>query len=268
MSIPELLDSILDYKLELVIWVLVSILVYGIAVNLWCRLRRSPSSRVGQRLRTFESWPHSLWLFQVLRLVYYLGVPYLALTRGVSNPTLMGMWAPDWFEERWFGELASGLVLGLGAFLLLLWGWRHCLLATGKNDGRHASEPYLFQRSLLAAPWGWGLVVLEVLYLEMHWAFYRSATIRVAGEYYGVFLGFLLVLAEWCLNPAIRNDMGVTTRGGETLTTATIAFSVGVIYYFTANLWLCLAVHLIMQFGLLSLLNLSSGLPYYEGESH
>ncbi len=268
MSTLELLDSILDYKLELVIWVLVSILVYGIAVNLWYHLRRSPSSRVSRRLRTFESWPYGLWLFQVLRLVYYLGVPYLALTRGVSNPTLMGVWAPDWFEERWFGELASGLALGLGACLLLFWGWRHYLLATKETDGQLAGEPYFFQRSLLAAPWGWGLIVLEVLYLEMHWAFYRSATIRVAGEYYGVFLGFLLVLTEWCLNPVIRNDIGVATRGGEALTTATIAFSVSVIYYFTANLWLCLVVHLAMQFGLLSLLNLSSDLPYHEGESN
>ncbi len=268
MSTPELLDSVLDYRLELVIWVLVSILIYGVAVNLWYHLQRAPSSRVSRRLTAFESWPHSQWFFQALRLVYYLCVPYFALTRGVSNPTLMGMWVADWFDERWFGELASGLALGLGAFLLLLWGWHHYLLTTRESDGQPTGDPYSFERRLLAAPWGWGLVLLEVLYLEMHWAFYRSATIRAAGDYYGVFLGFLLVLAEWSLNPAIRSDMGVARRGAETLTTATIAFSISVIYYFTANLWLCLAVHLTMQFGLLSFLALSCGLPYHEGESH
>jgi hypothetical protein len=268
MSTPELLDSVVDYRLELVIWVLVSILFYGITVNLWYHLRRAPSSWMSRRLSALESSPYGQWLFQALRLVYYLCIPYLALTRGVSNPTLMGMWAADWFDERWFGELASGLALGLGAFLLLLWGWRHYLLALRGTDHQVAGEPYLFERRLLAAPWGWGLVLLEVLYLEMHWSFYRSATIRAAGDYYGVFLGFLLVLAEWCLNPAIRSDLGIARRGGETLTTMTIAFSISTIYYFTANLWLCMVIHITIQFGLLSFLALSCGLPYHEGESH
>jgi hypothetical protein len=268
MSTSELMNSVLDYRLELVLWVIVSMLIYAIVVNVWYHLRRAPSSRLGRRLRTLESSPYSQWLFQALRLVYFLCIPYLALTQGVANPTLMGMWAPDWFNERWFGELASGLALGLGACLLLLWGWRHYLLAASETGSQPAGRPYLFERSLLAVPWGWGLIVLEVLYLEMHWAFYRSATIRVAGDYYGVFLGFLLVLAEWCLNPAIRSDMGIARRGAETLTTATIAFCISVIYCFTANLWLCLVVHLIIQFGLLSCLALSCGLPYHEGESH
>jgi hypothetical protein len=268
MSIPEFLDAILDYRLELVLWVLASILVYGITVNLRYRLRQAPSSRLGRRLAALENSPHSLWLFQALRFLYYLCIPYLAVTRGVTNPTLMGMWAADWFREGWLGEVTLGLVLGLGALILLLWGWRHYLLAVQGIEPQWADQPYLVERKVLAAPWGWGLILLEVLYLEMHWAFYRSATIRFAGEYYGVFLGFLLVLAEWYLNPAIRHDLGIARRAGEILTTIAIAFSISVVFYFTANLWLCIVVHLALQFGLLSFLALSCRLPYHEGEGH
>lgn len=267
MSTPELLDAILDYRLELALWVLASILVYGVTVNLWYRLRQAPASRLG-RLSSLERSPHSLWLLQALRFVYYLCIPYLALTRGVTSPTLMGMWAADWFHERWLAELALGLALGLGALLLLVWGWRRYLVAVSEIEGLAAPEPHLLERRVLAAPWGWGLILLEVLYLEIHWAFYRSATIRAAGDYYGVFLGFLLVLAEWCLNPGFRKGLGVARPGGETLTAVTVAFSISVIYYFTANLWLCIAVHVAIQFGLLSFLALSCGLPYHEGESH
>jgi hypothetical protein len=268
MSTPDLLDAILDYRLELALWVLASILIYGVTVNVWPRLRQTPSRGLGRRLSALETSPHSLWLFQALRFVYYLCFPYLALTRGVTSPTLMGMWAADWFHEGWLAEQSLGLALGLGALLLLVWGWRRYLVAVREVEGLVAPEPHLFERRTLAAPWGWGLILLEVLYLEIHWAFYRSATIRAVGDYYGVFLGFLLVLAEWCLNPAMRNDLGIARRGGETLTAVTVAFCISVVYYFTANLWLCIVVHIAIQFGLLSFLALSCGLPYHEGESH
>jgi hypothetical protein len=268
MSTPEALNAILDYRLELALWVVASIVVYGITVNLRHHLRQAPSSRLGRSLAALENSPHSLWLFQALRFLYYLCVPYLAVTRGVTDPTSMGMWAADWFDGHWLTELTLGLALGLGALVLLIWGWRHYLVAARGLEPRWTTEPHVFERKVLAAPWGWGLILLEVLYLEMHWAFYRSATIRFAGEYYGVFLGFLLVLGEWCLNPAIRADLSMTRRAGEILTTIVIAFSISVVFYFTANLWLCIVVHLALQFGLLSFLALSCGLPYHEGEGH
>jgi hypothetical protein len=261
-----LLDALIDYRLELVLWVLCSILVYGLSANLLHRLRRAPLSRLGRRVSTFERWPHSLWVSQALRFIYYLVIPYLALTRGVTNPVLMGMWAPDWFQPDWYAELALGMGLGIGALLLLLWGWRHAQLAAAATDVREATSLYEQQRKVFSAPWGWGLIVLDALYLEIHWAFYRGATVRVLGDYYGVFAGFLLVLAEWWLNPAVRKDTSVARRNGDAITTMAIAFGVSAIYCVTANLWLCLAVHLLMQFGLLSLLPLTRVLPDHEGE--
>jgi hypothetical protein len=266
MSDLELLQALFDYRVELVLWVLGSILLYGLSVNVVQRLRRTSSGRLGRCVAAVEGWPYSPWLSQVLRFVYYLGIPYLALTRGVTSPALMGMWGRDWFQPGWYGGLAFGFTLGLGALLLVLWGWRRFLLITAGSGESTPRQPYTFQRRVLAAPWGWGLIVLDVLYLEMHWAFYRSAAIRSLGDYYGVFVGFLLVLAEWGLNPRTRYDLGIARRDAETVTTMAIAFTISIVYYFTANVWLCMVAHLVMQFGLLAFVAMSRGLVDNEGK--
>jgi len=263
MSTSGLIEALFDYRADLILWTLASISTYALSANLLHFLGSPSSGRFGRLLRTFEGWPHSSWFFQALRFIYYLGIPYVALTRGVTNPTLMGVRVIDWFEG-----IALGTVLGLGTLALLIWGWRHSLQAVAELGHWPQGRPFLTEVSILLTPWGWGLILLEVLYLEIHWAFYRGATIRLLGNYYGVFLSLLLILAEWWLNPGIRKSMGIAYRSGETMTTAATAFSITIIYYFTSNLWLCIAVHLAMQFGLLSFLTLSYGSPDYEGQSN
>jgi hypothetical protein len=260
-----MLQALFDYRLDLVLWVLGSALIYGLGVNVWQRLHQTRSGRLARYLAALDRWPHTLWLFQALRFLYYLCIPYLALSRGVTNPILMGMWGTDWFQPQWASKLALGFALGVGTLALLVWSWRHFLLVV--NDTEQVT-PYAFQRRILAAPWGWGLIVLEVLYLEMHWAFYRGATIRAFGDYYGVFGGLLLVLAEWGLNPQFRLDLSITRRDGEAMTTVATAFCIGVVYYLTANWWLCMAVHLIIQFGLVTFLSASVRLADQEGQQN
>jgi hypothetical protein len=254
MSDLDLLRALVDYRLELPIWVLSSILAYAFASNLWYYRRLSPDSRLGRLLVAGERWPHSRWATEVVRFLYYLCIPYLALARGVDSPSLMGLWSQGWFQPQWFGQIALGMTLAGAALILLVWGWRQALSASSQVDDGESPTEYLLQRRLLVVPWGWGLIVLEVLYLEMHWAFYRSATIRLLDPYYGVFAGLLLVVGELWLNPAVRDDLSVSRRGGQAMTTIAIALVISVIYYFTTNLWLCLAAHLLVQFGLLSFL--------------
>jgi len=264
MSTSGVIEALFDYRADLIFWTLSSISIYALATNLLHFLHGPSSGRFGHFLKTFESWSHSFWFFQALRFLYYLCIPYVALTRGITNPTLMGMWAVDWFEVHWFEETALGMILGLGTLVLLIWGWRHYLQSVAEIRNRLQGRPFLAEVRTLLTRWGWGLILLEVLYLEMHWAFYRGATIRLLGDYYGVFLSFLLILAEWWLNPEIRKDMGMAHRSGEAMTTAAIALSITIIYYFTSNLWLCMAVHLVIEFGLLSFLTVSDRSPDYE----
>lgn len=268
MSTSELMEALFDYRASLMLWTLSSISIYALSVNLLHFLHSPASGRFGRFLRAFESWPHSFWLFHALRFLYYLCIPYVALTQGVTNPSLMGIWAPDWFELHWFEGLGVGATLGLGTLILLIWGWRHYVRAMVDIGLPPQHMPFLAERRVLLTPWGWGLILLEVLYLEMHWAFYRGATIRLLGPYNGVFLSFVLILAEWWLNPQIRRDLGMSRRNGKAMTTAAIALSITIIYYFTSNLWLCVAVHLATQFGLLAFLIASYRLPDYEGQSN
>jgi hypothetical protein len=267
MSTLELVETLFDYRMQLIVWVLCSILLYGLAANLLHVLRRASSTRAGRLLTALESWPHNLWLFEGLRFCYYLGIPYVALMKGITNPSLMGLWSSHWFGPQWFQELGLGVVLGLGTLALLVWGWRRYVKAAGQMRYRMGSRPYLTERRMLVTPWGWGLIVLGVLYLEVHWAFYRSATIQVLGNYHGTFVSLLLILGEWWLNPQIRKGWGMAHRTGKSLTTAAMAFSITIIYYFTSSTWLCMAIHLILQFGLLSFLMMSSSLLDQEGES-
>jgi len=170
----------------------------------------------------------------------------------------------DWFGTLWFEEIAVGMMLGLGAFVLLVWGWRNYLHSVAAIGHPPQERPFLSESRTLLTPWGWGLIVLEVLYLEVHWAFYRGAAIRLLGDYYGVFLSLLLILAEWWLNPEIRKKLRMAHRSGEPMTTAAIALSITIIYYFTSNLWLCMLLHLAIQFGLVSFLAVAYRLPDYE----
>jgi len=268
MSTLELAKALFDYKVQLIAWVLFSILIYALSTNLLHFLRSVPSGRFVRLLKAFDSWPHSIWFFQALRFLYYLCIPYVALTRGLTNTTLMGMWQVHWFGESWFQGLALGTVLGLGLLVLLVWGWRQYLQAAAGIQQQVLRIPYLIERRILVTPWGWGLIVLDVLYLEMHWAFYRSATIRMLGAYYGVFLGFLLIVAEWWLNPEIRRNLSMAHRGGEAVTNTAMALGIAIIYYFTSNLWLCIAIHLTIQFGLLSFLTMIYGSPDHEGQGN
>ena len=268
MSNLDLLRSLLDFRVELLLWVLCSIIAYCLAVNVPHYVRLKQGSRGRRFLTVLERSPYSAWLVEVFRLAYFLGIPYLALTLGVTSPLLMGLWGTDWFRPPWFRQIALGVALSLGALLLLLWGWRHALSASDPFEGSRRRQVYSFQRRLLMASWGWGAIVLEVLYLEIHWAFYRSAAIRLSDAYYGAFAGFLLVVLELLLNPAVREDLSISHRSGETLSLLATALVVTVIYALTSNLWLCILAHLGIQFGLLGFLEVSRPLTEDERQQN
>lgn len=259
MSTPGLIEALFDYRADSILWTLASIGLYGLAVNLVHGLRSLSSGRLAELLGKFESHPYGYACLHVLRFLYYLFVPYVALTRGVTNARLLGVWSNDWFTVRWFERLALGTVLGFGALVLLLWGWRRYLRAMPASGFSPERRPFLAEARTVLTPWGWGLILLEVLYLEIHWAFYRGATIRLLGNYYGVFLGLLVILAERCLNPATRGHRGIARQQEDTLTTAAVALAITIIYYFTSNLWLCVAVHQAIQCALLLFLAVRYG---------
>ncbi len=242
----SLLNILLDYKARLLLWIVGSVALYALAVNFLDYGRRSPHTRLGRLVTRLDSWPHRFWLAQIFRFAYYVGLPFLALIRGTMSPRLLGLSDLDWI-----GGIGAGVPLGLGAFLLLVWGWSHHIRSLGR---RNVERPRLAEVHLLSQPWGWPLILLEIIYLEAHWAFYRSGPLAILGDYYwGVFAGLGVVFIEWATNPKLRRTLG-TERQGEILWTGSLALVIAILFLFTRNLWLCATIHLGLEMGLLAIL--------------
>jgi hypothetical protein len=218
----------------LLYWVLGSVLVCALATNaLW--LARSRKLRPP----TWSEWP-----LQAARFAFYLGVPYLALG-GWPLPPFSELLAPldvglvgmggRWPPIRWLGALGTGVGIGLASLLVLLLAWSS---ANRARDGVRLRFP--------AQPW-W-LTLIGVLYLEVHWAFYRGAlAVALDDLYSGVFLGLALIWLEWALNPFWRSGWRSESRAASQWLRAALALVVTVLYLLTRNLWVCLGVHLAVE---------------------
>jgi len=244
----SLFTVLLDYKVRLLLWIAGSVGLYGLVVNFLDYGRRSPHTRLGRLVTSLDSWPYRFWLDQVFRFVYYVGFPFLALIRGAMSPRLLGL-----SDFNWIGGIGAGVPLGLGGFLLLVWGWGYYIRSLGR---RKVERPRLAEAHILSQPWGWPLILLEIIYLEVHWAFYRSGPLVVLGGYWGVFAGLGVIFVEWATNPTSRHNLG-TERQGEILWRGSLALLIAIIFLFTGNLWLCAIIHLGLEVGLLTILGAS-----------
>jgi hypothetical protein len=73
---------------------------------------------------------------------------------------------------------------------------------------------------------------------------------RLAGHavYAAVFGGLGLVYLEWGLNPFWRQDWRLESQAAMRWVRAALAPVIAVLYLFTRNLWVCLAVHWLLEF--------------------
>lgn len=222
-------------------WLLGSVLAYGLGANaLWLL-----------RPRHWQTVPRGGWLSQAARFLFYLGIPYLALggwPRGPFQGLLLlgdmglvglgGIWTPN----RWLEAVGTALGLGLVAGLLLFLAWANA------NRGPSMGSGPLSEHRLRFPPRPWWAILVDVLYLEIHWAFYRGALAVLLGDRYaGVFLGLALVYLEWGLNPFWRHGWRIGSRAAAQWLRAALALVVALIFLLTRNLWVCLGVHLVLE---------------------
>jgi hypothetical protein len=225
----DILDRLLQIYTEapLAFWVLGTVLAYAAATNaLWLANAR------GLQLPSYSNW-----LIQAARFLYYLGVPYLALG-GWPRPPFSGLLSlgdmglvglgGQWPVTRWLESVGTGLGLGLVAFFVLILAWSGTHL-------RFSPRP------------SWATLV-DVLYLEVHWAFYRGAMAVVLGSLYtGVFVGLGIVYMEWLLNPAWRRGWLSGSSAGWPWLRAALALVSALLFLSTRNLWVCLGVHALLE---------------------
>ncbi|MGD2206343.1 MAG: hypothetical protein PVH17_06155, partial [Anaerolineae bacterium] len=143
--------------------------------------------------------------------------------------------ATGWTVTRWLGAIGTALGLGLGALLILTLAWANANRKSDAHRVRFPSQP-------------WWMLPVDVLYLEVHWAFYRGALAVLLDDVYaGVFLGLGLVYIEWGLNPFWRRGWRLPSLAAGQWLHAALALLVALMFLLTRNLWGCLAVHLLLE---------------------
>jgi hypothetical protein len=218
----------------LLFWIAASLLVHTLATNLCWPFRSAAfcRSRYGRAVA------------QVGRFVFFLGIPYLVLGgwprrpfQGILSLEDLGLVGLDarWPLTRWLD--AAGTTVGLGVVILLFLSvaWINARQAAGVHRISFSSEP-------------WWAVVAGVLYLEIHWAFYRSALVTSLNSLHsGVFLGLGLVYLEWGLDPFWRQGWQPDSQPAARWLQATLALIVALLFLLTRNLWLCISFHLLVE---------------------
>lgn len=269
--------TFVDYKVELNLWIALSILTYALGVNLAWRWRHAQPARSAPWVEKLRGWLLAGWLLPLLRLVYYVGLPFCLLLngeaverslrgwlgfglplgflmRGVLLPRAMGLSGLSTAE--WFAGVGTGIALALGAFLLMAGGWWYCTRAvrelprgqTASLASANVGQPTAM--ALLFPSTWWGLL-WEAICAEIHWAFYRAGPIVLLDNYYaGVFLGFLILSLEWWTNPAWRRGWDPVGRSPDVVLRWGLAFVMAIIFLFTRNLWLAIPLHWAMEMGL------------------
>ena len=263
----------MDYKLEMSLWTALSVILYILsACGAW-RYRQLRPGRIKQWAERAKNWPYSLWMRGLGRFLYYVGIPYLALLGGVAWPEPMGLkprdmeWLRYVFDSTfgrptrtplntidvlgWLRGIGLGTALGLGFFFLLaLTWWHHIRSIKTLSPPLSTLRPVPFHRAE-----SWWALLLEVFYLEAHWAFYRSGPILLLNDYYmGSFLGFLIVSLEWWADPRLRAGLASPEQAGGILTQWGLALAMTVVFFFIRNFWLAVPIHWAIEMGCLGLI--------------
>lgn len=202
-------------------------------------------------------WRYAPWLVEVARLFYYIGLPYaVVVLRRVGLPSYMGI-PPLEGNAPTAGEVGLQL-LGLAQPEV---AWRRLWLTLGLTAGALTLTVMLcwwYARSLRALPFGttppastdllpWWISFREAVYLQMHWAFYRSGTILLTNDFYrGTALSLILICLEWAINPAWRTELRQPFRAETRLSRLGLALITALLFYFTRSLWLSILVHWVL----------------------
>ncbi len=254
------------------LWLSGSLFLAALCTNLAWLFRQPRPGAIGEFVARLVAWRFSPWLLQLLRPLYYIGVPFAAFLWGHDAVVgrLLGLQqldlsisggeetsahiAANWLD--WAHDVGWAVALGIGAWGLLAlvwWTYRRALVTAGITAG---------EGDVVAGANSSGWVFLrEAAYHEVHWAFYRNAPILTVGMYWGLWIGLALVALEAVLNPAWRKGLADPQRAPAQLLRGALAVVSGALFLLAQNLWLALALHWGVSWGLAALTRMLPLLP-------
>jgi hypothetical protein len=232
------------------LWLAGSLLVAVLWANLRWFFSTPRPGTLGNLAAQLSTWQFSPWLYQLLRLLYYVGVPFAAwIWRGALLKKYLGL--SDGLSSSvrdWAHGVGWAASLAVGAWTLLALGWwayRRAIVASGQD---------VMGAEINAPPWA---LLFEAIYREAHWVFYRCVPIVALGEdvYWGTWLGLALVGVEAVLNPAWRRGLADPQEAPRQLMRGALAVVSSVLFIVLGdgNLWLAIAVHWGVSWGLVAL---------------
>jgi len=246
------------------LWLSGSLLVAALWANLAWFFRQPRSGATGDFAARLIAWRFSPSLLQLLRLLYYIGVPFAALLWGhdalvgrllglqpfelpTSNGEASGAdIALNWLD--WAHDAGWAAALGVGAWGALTLGWwayRRAVAAAAVTTSEGETVTGVNSS-------GW-VLLREAVYHEIHWAFYRNAPILAVGAYWGVWIGLALVTVEATLNPAWHSGLADPQQAPGQLLRGALAVLSSVLFLLTQNLWLALVLHWGVSWGMAAL---------------
>lgn len=213
-----------------------SFVVYALASNL--AARPFLAERLGALETSRSVIPKTTVgaLLEVLRFGFYLGAPFVALLLGWIDVRAMGLGQVDWAEGlRW------AIVILLAAWLLLMVIWLPYLRATA--DVFAAPNAHLsFARR-----------IVELIYMQAHWAFYRAAMIVFFqgvipdALYWGAAFGLALIYLEAFTNPRIRRQLARLGEADSVVWNAGQGIINALAFIVTRNFYLLVLIHFLLE---------------------
>ena len=255
------------------VWLGGSLFLAALSANVAWLFRHPKAGPIGEFVTRLIAWNFSPWLLQILRLAYYVGVPFAALIWGNDAVTeiLLGFrraagatGADNWLD--WVYDAGWAATLGIGAWGFLALGWwayRRALMTVDVSSAVPGSNTS-----------GWTLL-RRAIYHEVHWGFYRNAPILALdkylgftlAKYWGTWVGLALVALETVLNPAWRRELADAKQAPTQLMRVALAIVSSILFLQTGNLWLALVLHFLVSFGLSKLMQVlpTSGIRNSSG---
>ena len=176
----------------------------------------------------------------LLRLGYFIGLPYAALLTGSLAPIDLGLTGAGgavlgWDVATWLRGLSTALTIGL--IVVLPVGLANWQIARAGHDAALGAD----DRSV-------GAILIEALYAEVHWAFYRAAPlILLENVYLAALIGMGLVGVEWGVE-LIRKGVGRAPEDRQRWLRRVLLLAVSAtLFVLTRNLWLLIGLHLVLE---------------------
>lgn len=238
MDLVEFLKS-LEPRAALAGSLVLSILLYSISANVGWAAIAPRGARFGRLVAWMRRFRLRTMLFEFVRLLYYIVLPWLTLILGYNTMRALGVWNLDWLMNWWIA-----LVVTFGGAPIFIWVWK----PYAQSEHPEAVD---------LSRWNGARQILEAIYQELHWAFYRSGPILWLGDFYwGSFTGLSLSLIEGWTNPMVRANVRDITRADAPLWAGSLAIISVLVFYYTQNTWYCLLIHLGLNFILRRLIGL------------